>query len=142
VNAGQFKKGQPAWNKGIKNSTGWTKTRFKKGQTNWNHRPVSSERIDSEGYVYIKVSEPSKWRLKHRIIYEQHHGEIPEGSIICFFDNNKQNLEITNLFCVTRQENAYLAKTSFSSEPIELKKTLLSIMRLKKMAIKKQKEVS
>lgn len=131
VNAGQFKKGQLAWNKGIKGSTGSSHTRFKKGMINWNHRKVGEERIDSEGYIYVKVAEPSKWRLKSRVIWEQHNGEIPKGCYIRFLDNNKQNLAIENLFCVTRAENAILNKTKFTNEPIELKPAIAALTKLK-----------
>lgn len=131
MNAGQFVKGQAAWNKGLKGSTGSSPTRFKKGGTNWNHRQVGEERICSEGYVYVKVAEPSKWRLKSRVIWERHHGEIPNTMYVRFYDNNKLNLDIDNLFCVTRAENAVLNKTGFTNEPIEIKKTLVAMVKLK-----------
>ena len=136
MNAGWFKRGQIAWNKGIKNSTGVSPSRFKKGHTPARTRDVAEERIDSEGYTYIKVSKDEKyksrfWRLKHRLIYEQFHGEIPKGSIVCFFDNDKQNMAINNLFAVTRGEHAILNKLKFSSEPIELKPSILMLARLK-----------
>jgi hypothetical protein len=129
MNSGRFQKGLIPHNKGKKN---WwdNKSRFQKGNITWNHRTLSEERIDSEGYAYIKVAEPNKWRLKHRVIYERHYGEIPNGSIIRFYDNDKLNLDIANLFCVTRRENALLNKLKFAAEPIELKPVILAMVQL------------
>ena len=151
MNAGRFKRGQIAWNKGLKNSTGVSPNRFKKGNIPPRTRDVAEERIDSEGYTYIKVSKDEKykssfWRLKHRLIYEQFHGEIPIGSIVCFFDNDKQNMAIENLFAVSRGEHAILNKLKFANEPIELKPSILMLVRLKmrvnEIAKKKDKRYS
>jgi len=130
MNSGRFQKGSIPHNKGKKN---WwdNKSVFEKGNITWNHRQIGEERINNEGYVYIKVAEPNKWRLKHRVIYEQHHGDIPKGSIVRFYDNDKLNHDIENLFCVSRAENAILNKSKFTNEPIELKKTLVLMAKLK-----------
>src|SRR5699024_7926304 len=84
---GRFKKGQKAWNKGMKGldlaGENGKKTQFKKGHAPLNSKPIGSERIDKkDGYILIKVKNEGlyqdKWRLKQRVVWEQHHGKIPE----------------------------------------------------------------
>ena len=80
ITGGQFKKGQIPFNKGKKwdeymskkGQSNSIKTTFKKGNKPWATRPVGSERIDTEGYVYIKTKEPNKWELKHRWLYKKY----------------------------------------------------------------------
>lgn len=80
------------------------RTMFKKGNVPGNHRPVGSERVNVDGYIEIKVKEPSKWRLKHNVVWEQHHGKIPKGSVVIFLDRDKMNVSIDNLKMITRSE--------------------------------------
>ena len=79
-------------------------TMFKKGQMPTQHRPVGSERISVDGYLEIKVEEPRKWRLKSNVVWEQHNGKIPKGSVIMFLDGNKLNVAIENLKLIKRSE--------------------------------------
>ena len=140
--AGCFRKGFIPWNKGKKGYMGANKTSFKKGNKPKNWRPVGSERIDSNEYTLIKVAEPNKWVFKHRMIYEQKYGEIPKGAVIIFADGNKNNLNIDNLLCVTRDELKVLNKCRLISSVPELTKTGLNVAKLKiKLAeIRKEKK--
>ena len=79
---GYFKKGSTPWNKGLKGYMGANKTSFKKGTIPPQYRPVGSERITRDGYTEIKVKDPNKWELKHRLIYKQHYGERETDKII------------------------------------------------------------
>lgn len=90
-------------------------TRFKKGQLGWNHKEVGYERISVDGYVEIKVAEPNKFKLKHRLVWEQHNGTIPKGFNVQFKDKNPQNVTIENLYLISRseqmkKENSFHAK--------------------------------
>ena len=90
-------------------------TMFKKGHTPANHREVGSERINKDGYIEIKVAESKRWRLKHRIIWEQGNGEIPKGYNVQFKNHNPQDCRIGNLYLISRaeqiaKENSYWAK--------------------------------
>lgn len=143
---GCFRKGFIPWNKGKKGYIGANKTSFKKGNKPKNWRPVGSERINDEGYTLIKVSNEGgmlkRWALKHRVVWEQHHKKkIPKGSVIIFADGNKNNLNIENLICVTRNELKVLNRCRLISSVPELTKTGLNVAKLKiKLAeIRKEK---
>ena len=128
---GCFRKGFIPWNKGVKGYIGANKTSFKKGNKPANWKPVGSERIDSNEYTLIKVAEPNKWVFKHRLVYEQKYGEISKGSVIIFADGDKNNLNIDNLLCVTREELKVLNRCRLISSVPELTKTGLNVVKLK-----------
>ena len=90
-------------------------TMFKKGNVPTTHLPVGSEVVSSDGYVKVKVAEPNRWRLKHRMIWEEHHGSIPKGYNIQFKDRNPLNVAIDNLYIISRadqlkNENSLVAR--------------------------------
>ena len=133
---GCFRKGFIPWNKGKKGYIGANKTSFKKGNKPKNWRPIGSERINDEGYTLIKVSNEGgmlkRWALKHRVVWEQHHKKkIPKGSVIIFADGNKNNLNIENLICVTRNDLKVLNRCRLISSVPELTKTGLNVAKLK-----------
>lgn len=130
---GQFKEGQEAWNKGTKGLMKANKTSFKKGNIPPNHRPVGSERINVDGYTEIKIAEPNKWQLKHRIIYEEHHGPIPEGGNIIFGDGNSLNLDVDNLILVSDKQLLKMNQYNLIQEDAKLTKTgvLIADLHLK-----------
>ena len=117
--ATRFQKGHTPENKGKRVSpetyAKCQPTMFKKGHTPANHREVGSERINKDGYIEIKVAESKRWRLKHRIIWEQVNGEIPKGYNVQFKNHNPQDCRIENLYLISRaeqiaKENSYWAK--------------------------------
>ena len=110
--ATRFVKGQEPANKGmrqedfmseegIRNSS---RTRFKAGHRPHNTRDVGTDCTHADGYVYLKTEDGPV--LKHRYVWEQHNGEVPEGYVIAFRDGNRQNCDISNLTLMSREENA------------------------------------
>lgn len=79
-------------------------TMFKHGHTPANHRPVGSERTLA-GYVYIKTAEPNVWKMKHRVLWEHHHGKLEPGQIVKFIDGDKNNITLSNLRITDRKGN-------------------------------------
>ena len=122
----KFKKGQTSWNKGRKMSTEQyekcKKTMFQKGNS-LNARPVGDERIDIDGYTYIKVKQPNKWVLKHRWLYEKEKGKIPKGYNLIFADGNKQNLNLDNLILVSNSELFIMNQKGLYKQDKELTKS-------------------
>ena len=129
---GHFTAGQPSWNKGKKGLKGACSTSFKKGHVPHNHKPVGHERITVDGFIEVKVAEPNVFKGKYRIIYEQHHGEIPKGSVIKFIDGNPLNCDISNLMMISRSALVRLNQSyDFNAVPNELKPTLIAMSQLK-----------
>ena len=138
-----YKKGSVPWNKGVYGYMGANKTSFKKGHKPKNWKPVKSERIDTEGYTLIKIAEPRKWALKHRIIWEEHYKKkVPRDCVIIFADGDKSNFNIENLICVSRKELRVLNKCSLIKNEAELTKTGLNIakIRIKLAELRREKK--
>ena len=104
---------------GIANSS---RTRFKKGRPSQNIRPVGSERVNVDGYIEIKIAEPSKWRPKQRVVWEAEHGPVPDGYIVSFIDGNKQNCVLSNLRLITKADN--LRRVSLNNYPDEVREVI------------------
>ena len=128
---GRYKKGDKPYNKGLKLDVGPNKTSFKKGHKPANWNPVGHERVNVDGYIEIKVAEGVRqYRLKHRVIWESEHGEIPPGIIIRFKDNNRLNCFIDNLESVTKHENLLLNKSDYANQNKELKPSIMAVARI------------
>ena len=125
---GHFKKGCIPFNKGLKAWwTGGEETRFKRGWMPWNYKPIGAERINSDGYVDIKVQDGTKqknWRGKHSLVWEAHHGRpIPKGHVVIFADGNRRNFDPDNLLLVSRAQLARMNQTHLIKNDAELTKT-------------------
>ena len=130
---GRFQKGQEPPNKGKKGicAAGCEKTWFKKGHIPANYRPIGSERVNKDGYIEVKVADPNKWRLKHRVVWESVNGKIPKGYIIIFRDNDKTNTDINNLMLIKQGTHAVLNHTGLCEYSGEFKETAVRIAELK-----------
>ena len=148
-NHGKFEKGHIPANKGKKMPAAVyeksKRTMFRKGHQPNNHREVGSERINVEGYVEIKVAEPNRWQLKHRVVYENYHNvKLKSTDVVIFLDGNKQNFDIENLALIDRGINAIMNHEGMRFADAEITRTEVNIARLKKaitVAKRKLKEV-
>ena len=131
---GRFVKGQESHNKGVKMSKEVYEkakhTMFTKGHVPHNHKPVGSERVNVDGYIEVKVEEPRKWRLKHNVVWEQHNGKIPKGSVVIFLDGNKLNVSIENLKLIKRSELLIMNQYNFFQGSAELTETAANVAKL------------
>ena len=129
--AHRFKKGSIPPNKGKKMSPEVyekvKETMFKKGKSPVNHREVGSERINVDGYIEIKVAEPNRWKLKHRIIWEQVNGEIPKGYNVQFKNHNPLDCRIENLYLISKADQLAKENSFYAKYP----KKIQEIIRLK-----------
>lgn len=126
--AHRFKKGSVPPNKGKKMSPEIyekvKETMFKKGNSPVNHREVGSERINVDGYIETKVAEPNVWRLKHRIIWEQHNGVIPAGYNVQFKNRNTQDCRIENLYIISKSEQMRTENSLVARYPKEVQEVI------------------
>ena len=131
--ATRFSKGHIPPNKGKKVSPEvyekMSVTMFKKGHTPVNHREVGSERINVDGYIETTVAEPNVWRLKHRIIWEQHNGVIPAGYNVQFKNHNTQDCRIENLYIISKAEQMRTENSLVARYPKEVQE----VIRLKRV---------
>ena len=100
------------------------KTQFAKGNTPKNYRRVGSERVNVYGYIEIKVADPNKWCLKHRIVWEASNGAIPPGMNIQFRDGNRQNTSLYNLYMISRQDQVATENSIHKRLPAEIKELI------------------
>lgn len=131
---GYFKKGHPSWNKGKHPETRgrMAETQFKPGNIPHNYKPVGSERITCDGYVEVKIADPNKWRLKHRVVWEEHNGPVPRGYSIIFKDGDRTNCTIDNLIMLTRDEHALMTIKRLRSHDPELTDAGYKVIKLSK----------
>ena len=126
--AARFQKGSVPLNKGKKVSPEvYSKiqpTMFKKGHSPVNHREVGSERINVYGYIEIKVAEPNRWRLKHRVIWEQVNGAIPKGFNVQFKNHNSQDCRIENLYLISKAEQMAKENSFWAKYPKEIQEII------------------
>ena len=129
--ATRFHKGQIPPNKGKKVSPEiyekMSPTMYKKGHISENKREVGAERVNVYGYIEIKVAEPNVWRLKHRIVWEQHNGAIPPGYNVQFKNHNTQDCRIDNLYLISKAEQMRNENSLIAKYPKELQ----DVIRLK-----------
>ncbi|KAF6569066.1 HNH endonuclease [Paenibacillus sp. EKM206P] len=122
---GRFETGHVPANKGKKGlCQGGVETQFKKGHKPHNYVPVGSERVNGDDYVDIKIADPNKWRGKHLIVWEQHHGQsVPNGHAVIFGDGNRRNFDLDNLILVSRGQLAIMNKNGLIQSNAELTRT-------------------
>lgn len=130
-NSGQFKKGFTSFNKGKKLSQE-TKdklkaTMFKRGNRPHNTLNVGDEREDKAGYSWVKVAEPSEWKLKHHIAFGE---EVPAGFKVIFIDGNKRNFERSNLALLSDAD--LMRQNTNQRFPPELRNLIRTLNKLKK----------
>ena len=135
----QFKKGQVSHNKGQKMSKEMyekcRRTMFKPGNKPGNIKKVGAERIDHEGYTYVKLAD-ADWVLKHRHIWEQVNGPVPANHVVIFKDNNMYNFDINNLQMISQKEN--MLRNTIHQYPQPIQELIILKNKLKKKINEKQ----
>lgn len=127
----QFKKGMTPHNKGkpMPDSTkAKLKTMFKKGYKPKNKLEVGTERVDKDGYIYVKVSDsPNKWVAKHHIVWGK---DVPKGYKLVFVDGNKKNFDISNFQLISDAEQ--MKKNTIKRFPQELQNLIRTLKKLQR----------
>jgi HNH endonuclease len=116
-------------NKGTKGlyNVGGNRTSFKPGQQPNNYKPIGTERVDRDGYTLIKVSDQGawhkRWRHKHKVLWEEVNGPIPQGHCLIFLDGNNQNTKLANLQLITRKQLVRLNQNHLISDNPDVTRT-------------------
>lgn len=146
---GRFEKGRTSENKGKRCALGTgglhpnaVRTQFRKGASPQNYRGPGHEYVDSQsGYVVLIVDQTNPWSgaatrpvLKHRHLWEQAHGPIPDDMCLKCLDGDKANSDPSNWELVPR---AILPRLNgrfglgYDAAPAELKPTIMAVAKLK-----------
>ncbi|UDM70695.1 HNH endonuclease signature motif containing protein [Vagococcus fluvialis] len=102
-----------------------------KGDKPSNVKKIGSERLQKDGYVYVKVSEGERWITKHKYLFEKHVRKLNKGEIVIFLNGDKTDFSIDNLAAVTRGELAQLNKLGYIQSDREFAIAGLNIIRIK-----------
>lgn len=143
ASSGRFQKGCTPMNKGTKGLMKANITTFKVGDVPRNKKSVGciTKRKDKNGYSYqlIKIAEPNRWQMLHAYIWEHKHGAIPKGHCVIFKDKNPDNVSLSNLMLVSRNELARLNQ-KYPYVDASLKEVALQVVKLQTEIIKKNKK--
>lgn len=160
---GQFAKGQVSHNKGVKCAPGTggrhpnaQRTQFRAGALPHNTKGAGHERIDSkDGYVILIVEETNPWTgaatrpvHKHRWLWEQKHGPIPDGMALKCLDGDKTNTDPSNWELVSRGVLARLnggrmrKRIPYDQAAPELKPTIMALAKIEHRASELRREAS
>ena len=137
---GRFEKGTVSHNKGQKMLDHVYKaaqpTMFKPGSIPPNTLPVGTELVFPDGYTWVKINDLPKvkkavnWRQKHRLLWEQNFGEIPEGYLVIFKDGDKSNFDLDNLACISKQVNLQLSRKHLRYEDADLTEAGIAVAKV------------
>lgn len=135
---GQFCKGHVPMNKGTKGkyNVGGNATSFKKGQKPRNTNPIGTEKLCSDGYVWVKIDDKPKvrkrvnWIQKHVLIWEHENGPVPKDHCLIFLDGDRSHIELDNLKLISRKTLAILNKRGLIRKDAELTRTGIQIANL------------
>lgn len=104
------------------------RTAFKDGHIPHNAYADGTELV-RDGRVYIKVPGIRRLQLKHRYVWEQHNGKIPEGHIIKFKDGDFMNCDIDNLYIMSRADACVKMTSEQTPEQIKRKMSIVQAHR-------------
>lgn len=108
---GRIEKGAVSWNKGRKMpfNANRARTQFRKGQLPHNTRYAGHERVNRQGYVEVSIDETNphtgferRYVHKHRWLWEQANGPVPEGHALKSLDGDRLNTDPSNWVAIPR----------------------------------------
>lgn len=139
---GQFPKGNVPANKGkaMPFHPNSARTRFKKGQLPHNTKYAGHERVSKDGYVEISIEETNphtgferRYVLKHRWLWEQENGPVPDGMALKCLDGNRRNTDPSNWKLIPRgmlpRLNGIHGRR-YDEAPAEIKPSILAVTEL------------
>lgn len=117
-------------------------TEFKKGHSPLNKVPVGTERFRKGEYYFVKVAEPNVWKAKHRLVWEQHNGPIPDKHRVVFLNGDKTNADISNLALMSYGQTAIMSKRNLFFRDPELTKLGSKIAEIELKTNERKRKIS
>lgn len=121
---GQFQKGAVPWNKGVKGIHLSRETEFKPG-----HKPTVCYRVETtrvrvfrkdgelhSARAFVKIAQPSMWRLRSHVMWEKAHGPIPKGMVLHYRNGDGMDDRLGNFMLVTRAEHLEIHRPEFEDK--------------------------
>ncbi len=143
---GCFAPGQVPANKGktMPYHPNSARTQFKKGGLPHNTQFLGHERLSKDGYIEVSVAETNphtgyerRYVQKHRWLWEQANGPVPDGMALKSLDGNRQNTDPSNWVAIPRamlpRLNSRFGR-DYDVAPPELKPVILATTRLEHRA--------
>lgn len=110
------------------------KTRFKKGRVCKHYSPIGTE-SERTNYIMVKVADPDIWEYKHRLVWEENFGEIPDGHVVFFKNGNSKDCRIENLYLQSREERMSDIRFMY---PEEFRQVCLKLNKIDKIVKSEQ----
>jgi hypothetical protein len=92
--------------------------------------PIGHERKTFKHYIIVKVADPDVWEYKHKVVYEQNFGPVPDNHVVIFKDSDRLNFDPDNLVAISKSEHTRLNANSYSKQHDEIKPAILNLVRL------------
>lgn len=130
MNKRGFKKGNVAWNKGLKGIRLSPATEFKKGETFGENHPswkggIQKFKNDCT-YIYDGINKRIRRPKK---VYEDAHGKIPKNWVLYHLDKNKDNDELNNLVAIPRAILVMLNSGRLNSNYYEINEAVINYLK-------------
>lgn len=108
-NSGTFRPGLTPWNRGIHGIRLSPSSEFRPGREAENRMPVGTTTVrvhsDDHPRAWVKVADPSTWKPRAVVVWEEANGPLPAGMVVHHVDRNALNDSIGNLRAMTRDEH-------------------------------------
>lgn len=140
---GYYTQGHIPANKGKKGIRVSKETEFKPGHAPHNSLSVGTEILRADGYLWIKIAEPNKWKQKHYLVWEEAHGPVPKNHVLIFANTDRLDIRLDNLILITLRQRAVMCKKGLFSIDPEATKAGINVANvyLKLSELKKRKKI-
>lgn len=113
---------------------------FQKGHESPTREPVGTERLRvCEGYWWRKVAEPNVWRMRSRLVWEEHNGPLPPNDIIIHLNGDKGDDRIENLALVSKYQHLVMTRRHLRFKDKDLTEVGVAIAGLEEARNRREK---
>ncbi len=146
--ASRFRSGHTPWNKGISFDAGGrsAQNRFKPGELHGaaakRLQPLGTERVHKgirQRKIRMDGPKRQRWKSVHSILWEEHHGPIPDGHIVTFINGDPTDIRLDNLTLVPRAVLLELNRRNWNDLPPDLRPAAITAARLAVAARRKER---